>query len=219
MEEGRTQEKYGPEKGKSVAYAIAVQQAHKTGKSPKGFRTPKGVREAKKKYDRPKGDYRKTAEDMTKVNRIFGILKQASIPGQDLRKEFSGAPRFPTEDSKTRSNELFEQSRDVSEVGSVPKPKDLNKATKGPKIKDIVPNMHTTAGDLPVFGKEGSAMTTLENDPLIRYMAKMAMKAKKSGTSGMAGDAHVSEMDADGTEKFVRTLKELFDHPQGESNE
>jgi hypothetical protein len=61
MREGETGEQYGGKKGKSVAYAIAVQQAHKLGKSPKGFKTPGGVREAKAKFDLPKKEYQKTA--------------------------------------------------------------------------------------------------------------------------------------------------------------
>jgi hypothetical protein len=50
------------QKGKSIAYALATQQAHRTGKSPKGFRTAAGVRTAKRKYDGPKSDYTRTAD-------------------------------------------------------------------------------------------------------------------------------------------------------------
>lgn len=46
---------------KRVAYAVATQQAHKVGKSPKGFRTASGVQEAKAKMRRPVREYRKTA--------------------------------------------------------------------------------------------------------------------------------------------------------------
>lgn len=53
-----TKEQYGPEKGKQVAFAIATQQSHAMGKSPKTwhgkpFGTPEGRREAKEKYDEP----------------------------------------------------------------------------------------------------------------------------------------------------------------------
>lgn len=61
MRRGDTKDQYGKKKGKSVAYAIAVQQAHKLGKSPKKFRTPTGVRVAKRKFDMPKKEYQKTA--------------------------------------------------------------------------------------------------------------------------------------------------------------
>ena len=46
---------------KQVAYALATMQAHKIDKSPKDFKTEKGVREAKQKYDAPKSTYQKTA--------------------------------------------------------------------------------------------------------------------------------------------------------------
>jgi hypothetical protein len=47
---------------KNVAYAIATQQAHKVGRSPKGFRTSEGVAGAKAKYQGPRSMYQKTAE-------------------------------------------------------------------------------------------------------------------------------------------------------------
>jgi len=53
-----------PETPKNIAYAISVQQGHKVGKTPKDFRTPGGVRTAKKKYDLPKKEYQKTAEEI-----------------------------------------------------------------------------------------------------------------------------------------------------------
>jgi hypothetical protein len=55
------EQRYGSEKGKQVAYAVATQMAHKVKKSPKDFRTPTGVREAKAKFDKPTDDYQKTA--------------------------------------------------------------------------------------------------------------------------------------------------------------
>jgi hypothetical protein len=52
---------YGPEKAKQVAWAVATQQAHKLGKSPKSYGTVQGRREAKVKFDKPKSEYQKTA--------------------------------------------------------------------------------------------------------------------------------------------------------------
>lgn len=46
---------------KHIAYAIATQQGHKIGKTPKGHRTREGVMEAKQKYTAPKSEYQKTA--------------------------------------------------------------------------------------------------------------------------------------------------------------
>ena len=46
----------------SQSWAIATQQAHKLGKTPKGYGTREGKLEAKAKFDKPKSEYRKTAE-------------------------------------------------------------------------------------------------------------------------------------------------------------
>lgn len=84
MQKGELTGKYGDKQGKSVAYAIAVQQAHKLGKSPKGFRTSQGVRTAKKKFSLPKKEYRKTAaahihnwgNDMIKTATLYSFFDE-----------------------------------------------------------------------------------------------------------------------------------------------
>lgn len=81
MKEGDTKDEYGKKKGKSVAYAIATQQAHKLGKSPKDFRTPSGVHEAKQKYDEPKGEYQKTAMLTAFFDELDAIEKEALAKG------------------------------------------------------------------------------------------------------------------------------------------
>jgi hypothetical protein len=50
-----------PSMKKETAFAIATQQSHKMGKTPKGYGTAKGKREAKAKYDQPKKEYTKGA--------------------------------------------------------------------------------------------------------------------------------------------------------------
>ena len=57
---------------KDTAYALATQQAHKVGKSPKDFRTSEGVHEAKEKYDEPKAEYQKTAmlDELSKIAKM-----------------------------------------------------------------------------------------------------------------------------------------------------
>jgi hypothetical protein len=49
-----------PNMKKETAFAVATQQSHALGKSPKGYGTAEGKREAKAKYDTPKDD-KKTA--------------------------------------------------------------------------------------------------------------------------------------------------------------
>lgn len=70
------------EKGRSIAYALAVQQGHRLNKTPKDFRTPAGVREAKDKYDKPRSEYVKTPDPVSKT---------ASSPPPAIP-----TPQFPT---------------------------------------------------------------------------------------------------------------------------
>ena len=51
-----------PDMPESQSWAIATQQSHATGKTPKGYGTAEGKKEAKKKYDEPKKEYTQTAD-------------------------------------------------------------------------------------------------------------------------------------------------------------
>lgn len=51
-----------PEMPESEAWAVATQQAHAAGKSPKGYGTPEGRHESKAKYDEPKKEYEKAPD-------------------------------------------------------------------------------------------------------------------------------------------------------------
>lgn len=79
--------RYGDEKGKSIAYAIATQQAHKVGKSPKKFRTPEGMREARRKFRKPMKEYRKTAmwagfaDEMAKIAQGGSLARRMQLGG------------------------------------------------------------------------------------------------------------------------------------------
>jgi hypothetical protein len=50
-----------PKMSRSTAFAIATQQSHKMGKSPKGYGTKEGKREARAKYDQPRKEYKRSA--------------------------------------------------------------------------------------------------------------------------------------------------------------
>jgi hypothetical protein len=76
-----------PETPKAIAYAVATQQAHKVSKSPKDFRTPEGVHEAKMKYDEPKSEYQKTA-DLKKQKQIAEVISEAIKGGLHPKKAF-----------------------------------------------------------------------------------------------------------------------------------
>jgi len=59
-------QKKNPDMDESAAWAIATQQAHKLGKTPKNYGTAEGKRAAKEKYGKPKSEYRKTAQWLRK---------------------------------------------------------------------------------------------------------------------------------------------------------
>ena len=63
-----------PDLKKSTAFALATQQSHKLGKTPKGYGTPEGKREAKQKYDKPRKEYVKTPNP--------GKLTTKKLPGK-----------------------------------------------------------------------------------------------------------------------------------------
>lgn len=79
--------KDNPETPKAVAYAVATQQAHKVGKSPKDFRTPEGVHEAKMKYDAPKSEYQKTA-GIEEQKRLALLAREAMKGGTSFKDVF-----------------------------------------------------------------------------------------------------------------------------------
>lgn len=81
-----------PEMQDSTAFAIATQQAHATGKSPKGFGTSQGRQEAKAKYPTPKDD-KKTADP-------GGIGKEAF---------FRAATQFVTQDQDERLRTIIRE--------------------------------------------------------------------------------------------------------------
>lgn len=96
MMDGRKKEslikRYGESRGKSIAYAIATQQAHKVGKSPKAFRTKAGLREARMKYTKPKKEYRKTAmADVVMAAFADEMSKIAQAPGSIAHRMSLGA--------------------------------------------------------------------------------------------------------------------------------
>lgn len=72
-----------PSMQKSTAFAIATQQSHALGKTPKGYGTKKGKEVAKNKYDTP-GDDQKTAQRYRQIN---DVLLDETIPIVNAEKD------------------------------------------------------------------------------------------------------------------------------------
>lgn len=76
-----------PKMDKSQAFAIATQQSHALGKSPKGYGTSKGKSKAKKKYDKPK-QYKKGANPGNlKTPKLESRKKEAELIFDAFRDE------------------------------------------------------------------------------------------------------------------------------------
>lgn len=70
-----------PSMQKGTAFALATQQSHALGKSPKGYGTSEGKAEAKEKYDGPKKEYKQTANP--------GKLQTPKLPDRSKKKHAS----------------------------------------------------------------------------------------------------------------------------------
>jgi hypothetical protein len=115
---------------KSLSFAIATQQAHATGKTPKDYGTEEGKQEAKQKYDEPKREYELKADPShkTKYSGIdlvlwkgFGdeLLKIAAATSvQDVVKSSKSGMAKPKMTSKPVVKEPDPPASTVDQLGS-----------------------------------------------------------------------------------------------------
>ena len=79
-----------PDMEESTSFAIATQQAHKLGKSPKKFRTEQGVARAHEKYQGPVKEYKKTAESIQKTGMDAGSILTGLAAGMPVGRSVAG---------------------------------------------------------------------------------------------------------------------------------
>lgn len=91
-----------PDMPKSEAFAIATQQMHSLGKTPKGYGTAAGKRTAKKKYKTPEDDV-KTAADLTPEARADLPKKDFAVPA---KKSNTGERAYPIPDRQHAASAL-----------------------------------------------------------------------------------------------------------------
>jgi hypothetical protein len=93
--------KKNPSMSESQSFAIATQQSHAVGKSPKGYGTPEGRREANKKYDKPAGAYEKKADPRSKAKTagrlalLSGFTKEHEVHTKENAMHSKLAGRLP----------------------------------------------------------------------------------------------------------------------------
>lgn len=111
-----------PDMSKSKAFAIATQQSHALGKSPKGYGTAEGKREAKAKYDTPKGDVKKAnpgsleSPKMAEVNVKRLVSRYKDLPEEKLKQI---AERIGRAKEKLHGTKIYPLEGKLSPGGSL----------------------------------------------------------------------------------------------------
>lgn len=178
---GDLQERYG-DKAEQVSFALATQQAHKLGKTPKRGNGPKGSygtraakAVAKAKMDKPRSEYRKTAGVMTSGktpgDALLDRIKAAAISAtsRDNRTPFVGGTQFPTEGSKAQANQQLKASKTIGVVGPNPSFSQLNRTGVNPSYRQAV--------QVPTPAQVNN-VAKISEDPLIKYLSTPAGKAE-----------------------------------------
>ncbi len=196
--------RYGAD-AERVSFAIATQQAHKMGKTPKqgngprgSYGTAEGKAVARSKMDKSRDAYRKTASAMTSGKAPSEVLlarvKTAAISAtsRDNRTPFVGNTQFPTEGSKTQATQQLKSSKTVGVVGPNPSFNQLNRTNVNPGFKQAV--------QVPTPAQVNS-VSKIANDPLIQYLQtpqgrEEAQKLAKVVLETNAQSAHPSTREA-----------------------
>lgn len=107
---------------KSMAFAIATQQAHAMNKSPKKYGTPEGRKAAKKKYPATKG-WERTADKTATMNAYFSeICKLAlasplPVPKPDVQLN-TVSTKVPATGTLTPGSKKFTSGAKVHSIAS-----------------------------------------------------------------------------------------------------
>lgn len=84
--------KKNPSMPEGQAWAIATQQSHAAGKTPKGYGTPEGRRKAKRKYDKPASSYTQTPDPSSKF-KLSGLNLNLLKGFSSELEKISGLPK------------------------------------------------------------------------------------------------------------------------------
>lgn len=160
----------------STAFAIATQQAHATGKSPKGYGTAEGRREAKAKYTTPKDDKKTADPGGIGKQAFFRVVNPIVTQEQDdrlrtiIREELSRtAPQQPQQPSlKTKKAGLLDYPLSLALIGGfsdyIQKTAQMTLANVAPKptvSSQVTARMprNTLSAKTPQYSQVNSAST------------------------------------------------------------
>lgn len=127
-----------PSMNKSQAFAIATQQSHKMGKTPKGYGTAEGKREAKAKYDKPRREYTRSANPGGLETPKLSDKPKTEWTGNHLVKKGMGPVQYSVEEKAFRR----EIAPGVYAVQGLPKLPGGEGEGKGPPKTKKAPTEH-----------------------------------------------------------------------------
>jgi hypothetical protein len=169
-----------PEMKKDTAWAIATQQSHALGKTPKGYGTPEGKREAKVKYDTPSDDVKKANPG----NLESPKMAQAETEGQRLYKTLKGQETMS--EPKDTPSASIKAAAMRQELESIAK-----EAGIGSFLSGLLPTAGGAVKSLPTGAlKAQGVMTQMAKgrnfggaavDPFVRMRQQHAQLAKAAG--------------------------------------
>jgi hypothetical protein len=107
-----------PSMSESQAWATATQQSHALGKSPKGYGTLEGRRDAKKKYDTPKDDVKTDNPGELESKKVAGVKEKVIEklrPVASWAEELSGtSPRWHMQEIQDASKLRNEAAHEIT---------------------------------------------------------------------------------------------------------
>jgi len=192
-----------PSMKKETAFAIATQQSHKVGKTPKGYGTSEGKREAKAKFDKPKKEYVKGANPGNLETPKLNDKPKTRWTGKKLVK---AAAELPSYDKVPEGHFEFR--------GKVYK-KDAELSARNKKLTSearekglyVTPSMGTPVGQMK------TAMVEEFMFIMLNRKEKLAEEHKDKTPGGKADDKQLKDYPKDQLEMGQKVEMEHTDDP------
>lgn len=194
--------KKNPEMDEGQSFAIATQQAYAAGKAPQGYGTAEGRSKAKRKYDGPKKQYKKTADPSSKTKTsaylafLMGSSNDQHGDAEMLKTKLAGSQTHLAtaiasvlDETRQKMKMAAEAKAEEKDEKKVKKLVDFEKKEHGGKI----PSPKEEKEECKEEKKEASALVIDPTDP--EEVEKLAaaldeMSEKLADAVVMGGESH-----------------------------
>jgi hypothetical protein len=211
-----------PSMPESEAWAIATQQSHALGKSPKSYGTVKGRAKAKAKYKTPEDDVKKANPEKSKtaftLDGMMGLggLTAGYSPGRNVAGETAAA--IAPEGRKTRSENIARQAAVVgAPLGGLAALGLAHHYGLTPKVLNMLP-YHLSGGSVPeiismmapaAIGAGGSMLGGLATGAGTGAIQKLRGPLRKNETKTAMLEGFFDELEKIASEKDSGFLGDL----------